>query len=236
MMVDNKEPLSSGEHYSGYSKANWNYTRGIASSDFYKECQSGLMTSLSSINSNVFKDDDLIAVCASPSAVYYKPDAVLGAQEKAGGFNWEWLIREHNSTHATMTFTKNMIRFNTPFNELPMMNDIRTVNVRLDLEGRFSSDTGWYDYSDFMRDSHYTFIRTNGGIDFGLITIRAVLKNCQIVSGCLYVDTVFPRDARSSGIEAPDYCFPDNHKLTCVYFNGDSCKNMNIFGGSSSNE
>ena len=63
-----------------------------------------------------------------------------------------------------------------------------------------------------------------------MIVIRAVLKNCEIVSGCVYVNCVFPEMAREMNIDAPSYCWPDTKNVQATYFNGDTAKTMDIFG------
>ena len=234
LVVDNKEPLSSGQHRSEGDGANWAYTKSITSSDYYSVCASGLMVSLSSINSNIFKQDELIAVTAEPSAIYYGIDVLSSSQKKADGLNLEWLMKEHDSTEMSMTYTNKMMRFNTPLEELPMMNDIRTVNVRIELLARFSEDTGWYDYSDWSRAPHWEQIATTHGLGFGLVVIRAVLKNCEVVSGCVFINAVFPEMTRDMGIDAPAYCFPEHKAETCVYFNGDTARTMTILGAPAS--
>ena len=237
-MTDNTKPLSSGQHYSDTNGANWNYTKSITSGAYFEElsagqwfteCQSGLMVSLSSIASQMVRNDGLIAVCAEPSAVYWKMEDIPTLKKKAGGLNWEWLLKEHGSSSASMSYTNKLIRFNPSFAEIPMLNDIRFVQVSFDITGRFSADTGYYDYSDFSRREWHKIYTNAGGIDAGYIYIRAIMKNWQIISGCVYVDMVFPEVARGM-IDAPSYCWPGTNNLQVTYFNGETAKTMDIFG------
>ena len=175
MKVDNDAPLSSGQHYSGADGANWSYTKSITSGayfhelsagQYYAECQSGLMKSLSSINSNIYYNDELIAVMSDPSTVYYIPETLASQLKKADGYNLEWLLREHQASYMTIS-PQGAISFDTPLSSVPMLNDIRTVSIRIDVQGRFSDDTGYYDYSDFGRKK-WIPISTNEGLDFRL--------------------------------------------------------------------
>lgn len=230
LKVDNKEPLSSGGHYSGDYAARWDYTESIVSTDFLNECKQGLMERLANINSVYFYHDELYAITAPSSAIFYKREALPSTEKKEDGLNLEWLMKEHGATSMYTTSYDRMLRFGGSLDELPIMHDIRMVGVRIDLQGSFSEDRGWYEYSDWTRAPHWERIHTIGDLWSGVIEIRAILKDYQIVSGCIYVDAVFPEFTKRMGIDAPACCWPDTQQIQTVYFNGETAKHIDMFG------
>ena len=232
LKVDNKEPLSSGEHYSGADEARWDYTESIVSADFLAECRQGLMEHLANINSVYFYNDELYAITAPSSAVFYKRanDSLSSSQKKEAGLNLEWLMKEHGVTSMYSTSHDGMLRFGGGLGEMPIMSDIRMVGARIDLQGSFSEDKGWYEYSDWTRVPHWEKISTGGGLWSGVIEIRAILKDYQIVSGCIYVDCVFPEFTKRMGIDAPACCWPETKQVQTVFFNGETAKHIDMFG------